>query len=234
MNIHSSDEIVFKANNRDEVIQSLANYFRVPVCYINEENLKDVYQKGVQGISDVIWEMFHLNKKRDRPNTFKAYGYHKTKSNKKKSWFSKGLLSKDDGIRNFIINLESFYNIDLSKFEEKLADKCREKNKIDNDDGPYGFIFYEYAKRHYGFKVPEVFTDFSSCDELQNLVQQAENILYPTIVVFWYRPNIEYLDKYIHAYCSIILDNNEYEYASFDRYEDIPFEQITEVISDEM
>lgn len=48
MNNYSSDEIVFKANNRDEVIQSLANYFSVPVCYINEENLKDVYQKGVR------------------------------------------------------------------------------------------------------------------------------------------------------------------------------------------
>lgn len=229
--------ITLKAGSRKEVIHSLANFCNVPFDRIKNAHIKEIYQKysthPYYGISQALWQKYNPNTQRENPSTFKAYRYHNTGSNGQIEWFSKGLQTKDYGIREFIYNLKKFYNLDLSEFEEKLASKCLEKNRIDNDDGPFAFISYDFAEGINGFDIPEVFTDFK-CEQLNKLLIQAQENLLATTVEFWYHSPMEMLDRYIRAYCSIILGDGDFEVASFEINQTIPFENIVSVKLREM
>lgn len=222
--------IEFKAGNKREIRQSLANYCHVSIEEINKINIKEIYGKyesDYQGISNALWVKFNPEKQRQLPYTFKVYRYHKTGSNGQKIWFSKGLLAKDHGIRAFISNLNEFYNLDFSKFEERLATKCLEKNKLDEDDGPYAFMCYKYAHDHSGFNAAEVLEDVP-CDEMVKLRYLAEEHLLPTVLIFWVDLHIEQLDSYLYCYCKMFL-GLDCEYTSIAINKDIPFNNIESI-----
>lgn len=222
--------IELRAGNKREIRQSLANYCQVSIEEINKINIKEIYEKfksDYQGISNALWKKFNPKKQRQLPYTFKVYRYHKTGSNGQKKWFSKGLLAKDHGIRSFIYNLNEFYNLNFSKFEERLAAKCLEKNKLDEDDGPYAFMCYIYAKDHSGFNAAEVLEDVP-CDEMVKLRYLAEEHLLPTILIFWVDLPIEQLDNYLFYYCKMFL-GLDCTYTSLAINKDIPFNNIESI-----
>lgn len=219
--------IEFKAGNKHEIRQSLANYCQVPIGRINRNSIKEIYEKyknECHGISDALWKKFNPYTPRETQSTFKVYRYHKTGTNGQKEWFSKGLLGQDRGIRNYIRNLYKFYDLDFSKFEERLASECIEKNILDKDDGPYAFMCYKNAEEHHGFNASEVLEDVR-CDEMFKLRRLAEAHLLPTVVIFWVQLPIEQLDAYLLCYCEMLLEIHS-EYSSLAINKDIPFENI--------
>lgn len=220
------------ADSYKDVIQSISNFCNIDPSIINKSDIAEIYNQYTNhpylGISNALWEKYNPLSQREYPSTFIAYRYHNTGSNGKMEWFSNGLLNKSYGIRSFISNLNMIYNIDFYEFEERLASKCIEKNKLDEDDGPYAFLTNDFAKKINGFDMPEVFSDFK-CDRLNNLLIQAKQYLVPTTVVFWYHSPIEMLDRYIKAYCSIILDDGTFETTSIEINHNIPFENIVSI-----
>lgn len=223
--------IEFRAGNKKEIRQSLANYCQVSIQEIEKDNIQEIYDRycvhPYAGISNALWKKFNPQKQREIPLTFKVYRYHKTGTNGKKEWFLEGLLGQDRGIRNYIKNLYKFYNIDLFKFEERLIYESAKKNELDDDDGPYAFMSYKYAKDHSGFNTAEVLEDVL-CDEMVKLRCLAEERLLPTVLIFWVDLPIEQLDKYLLYYCKMFL-GLDCACASVAINKDIPFNNIESI-----
>lgn len=227
--------IEFKAGNKNEIRQSLANYCQVSIDMLSDNDIKKIYEKYSSehhGISDALWEIFHSDIPRIKPAKFRAYHYHRTGSNGEKEWFKKGILNKGFGIIEFIHNLNKFYKINLLEFEDYLANGNNEFHERANEGsnyGPYAFISRKYAKKNNDYNLPEVIQRAYFGEKSDAIKEEIRSKIKPTLVEFWFDYSIDsHLDSYIRTYCGMLL-GEDFSCCSFEPGAVVPYENIERV-----
>ncbi|HFX6333886.1 hypothetical protein [Acinetobacter nosocomialis] len=241
----SENLFVFSFDNDEDALTTLANYYQTTKehIYSKLEILKELYREYQDSNNQTLFLLAIIYCLDSEPldiksPTFKVYFYHRTGSDGTKEWFSKGLLNSKDGIVNFVANIHSQYpELDILDYENLMLARDSQKHGYfyssigSKSLGPFGFFRKEDAsaltEQRAFLNLPEIFYDVAHSYPIYNYLIEK---LHPTVVKFWIEKPIDYIDHFLLTYWICILDKSREPGIDVGRGQNIPFENIVEVI----
>ncbi|EKU38753.1 hypothetical protein [Acinetobacter sp. WC-141] len=241
-----SDELfIFSYDDDEDALNTLARYYQTTKEHIRSKwrKLKIVYREYQESHHQTYFLMGIIaclgSDPLDISNpVFKIFFYHRTGSDGTKEWFSKGLLNSKDGIVNFVANIHSQYpDLGISDYESQMLAKDSQKHGPlyystgTTSLGPFGFYRKEDAcaltEQRSFLNLSEIFYDVAHNSPIySDLIEK----LHPTVVKFWVEKPTKYIDHYLLTYWMCLLDKSIEPGDDVGRGQNIPFENIEEVI----
>lgn len=217
----------FSYDDRDDAIQSLANYYSVDVEYF-----KSKLEKIFLYIKNLEDEGFYLDHKDNgmmlneirtilNPNLneisdarIRISFYHRCMSDGTIQWFSEGLLNSFDGIKEFIRKINSITPYKISDKDAKSIYRQLEhrhnleyfNNKDMSHSGVWGFYKFSYALEieEYNYDFPEIIQAYIYKDK--DLKESLSNSLDVCVVKAFIEKDIKEIDWYLRIYWDILYD----------------------------
>ncbi|HCA5350547.1 TPA: hypothetical protein ACKEYL_001454 [Acinetobacter baumannii] len=241
----SEDVFVFSFDNDEDAFNTLAKYYQTTKEYIcsNLKTIKKLYRDYQESNNSTLFLIAIMDCLKSKPldiksDTFKVYFYHRTGSDGTKEWFSKGLLNSKEGIVNFIANIHSQYpELGILDYESPMLAKDTQKHgplyySIGTTSlGPFGFFRKEDAcaltEQRSFLDLPEIFYDVAHGSSIYS---ELIDKLHPTVVKFWVEIPTNNINDYLLTYWMCLLDKNIEPGEDVGQGQNIPFENIVEVI----
>lgn len=235
----------FSYDDRNDAIQSLANYYSVESNYLKSQlkdiflyiqNLKDeglYYEQMLNGMMQVnIALKLNPSFRNETNDKLRISYYHSCLTDGTKEWFKEGLLNNLEGIKCFINKILELkpeirsLKLDIDRIIRKSKNKAFDEEQIELD-GICGFYRYQDAI-HSNYGLPEIFQDAGLYEGLETYLLP---VLKLTTVKFYVEREMNECNSIVSKYWEALYltQDEEGELESglnVGRGKTIPFENI--------